>query len=326
MGGSKQTQTTDQKTTGTTAGTATGTRDPWAQSQPLLNDVLTNARMYGGDTSMFTPTFGQNTQDAAAGIAQLGRNPLAQQGVLQGLIGGTQQGYTTGNNTLMQTASGGMLGANPYLDQVLATSGQRAADMVNSQFAGAGRYGSGAHTGVLADRLGAIETNARMGNYDTERSRQLNAAGLLSGQGLQGAQLSGQLDQANVQQQQLLAQGGAMQDAMANAQKQAPIAATNWMAGLGTPIAQLGGTTSQETSGTQSGTTNGTTVTQTPANIPGMIGGGIMSGLGLMAGNPMALSNIGSNIGGLFGGGAAVAAPQPSYYTPPQMNFMNGYF
>ena len=319
MGGSKQTQTTNEKTTAATSGTATGTRDPWAESKPLLNDVLANAQKYGNDPSMFTPEFGQNTRNAAQGFANLGSNPLAQHGVLGGLIGGMKDAFGTGNTTLMQPASGGMLGANPYLDSVLATSGQRAADMVNSQFAGAGRYGSGAHTGVLADRLGAIETNARMGSYDTERGRQLNAAGLLSGQGMQGAQLSGQLDNANVMQQQLLAQGGQMQDAMANAQKQAPLQATQWMAGLGTPIAQLGGSTSQETSGTTNGTTNGTRVTQTPANIPGMIGGGIMGGLDLMAGNPMALSNIGRNMGGLFGGSSP-------YFSQPQMSSMNGYF
>lgn len=279
MGGSRQTQTTDAR------------HDPWAPAQPVLQDVLNNAQKYGNDPSRFEQTFGQNTRDAAAGMANLGRNPLAQQGALGGLIDGTKAGYGVANQQLMDTASGGMLGGNPYLDKVLATSSQRAADTVNQQFAGVGRHGSGAHTGVLGDRLGAIETNARMQNYNTERGNQLNAAGILNANGQNIGQYAGQLDGANIQQQQLLAQGGAMQDQFDNAKRTAPLAATQWQAGLATPIAGLGGTNSS------------TQTTATPANKGGMIAGAAMAGLGAATGNPMMMMNgVSSGLGAASGG------------------------
>lgn len=309
MGGSKQTQTTNQQTSGTTSGSATATKNPWEAATPLLGTILDNAQKYGADTSMFTPSFSDATKNAAQSFINLGTNPTAQQGLLPSLISGAQQGFGTGNQTLMTTASGGMLGSNPYLDSVLASASQKAADKVNSQFAGAGRFGSGAHTGVLGDTLGAIETNARMQNYDTERARQLNAAGLLANQGIQGAGLAGQLDTSNATQAGLLAQGGGMQDTMANAEKQAPLAATQWMAGLGVPIAGLGGTSSQTSEGTQTGTQSGTTTTSTPSNPWGMIGGGLSMGLGLLSGNPMAALGGASS---LFGGNQVYSQPGTS--------------
>lgn len=272
--------------------TKTETKDPWAPAQPVLKDVLNSAQTLGGNAQNFEQTFGQNTRDAAAGIANLGRNPLAQQGALGGLIDGTKAGYGVANQQLMDTASGGMMGGNPYLDQVLATSRQRAADGVNQQFAGAGRYGSGAHTGVLGDRLGAIETNARMQNYNTERSNQLNAAGILNANGQNIGQYAGQLDGANIQQQNLIGQGGAMQDQFDNAKRTAPLAATQWQAGLATPIAGLGG----------SGTS--TSSTTTSPDKMGMIIGGLTAAAGVATGNPMmAMNGVGKAAGSYSGGG-----------------------
>lgn len=279
MGGSRQTKTTSE------------TRNPWAPATPVLNDVLRNARQQGNDPSLFTPTFSQSTMGGVTGLEGIAQNPTAQSGVLQNLINGSTQGYNTGLNTLDATANGSMLNnTNPYLDQVLNTASGRAADAVNAQFSGAGRYGSGAHTGVLAEKLGALETNARMGNYDAERQRQLAAAGQLHQAGGAGAQYAGQMDASNVAQQQLLLQAGGMRDQMDAARRQAPLNATQWMAQMGTPIAGLGGTSS------------GTSTTSTPANIPGMIGGGLMAGAGLLSGNPFAaLNGMGRVAGGLSG-------------------------
>ena len=278
MSGSKKTETTEAK------------KDPWAPAQPLLTDILSSAQSLGSDPSRFTPTFSGTTRDAAAGLEALGRTPTAQQGLLPGLTQDATRGYSGAIDTLTNTASGGMLGPNPYLDDVLATAGRRAADLVNAQFAGAGRYGSGAHTGVLADRLGAIETNARMQNYDAERARQLNAAGLLTGEAQRGAQYANQSDAANVAQNQLLGQAGQMYDTFDNAVRTAPLAATQWQAGLATPIAGLGGTSQS------------TTTSSTPANIPGMIAGGLMGVAGLASGNPMlALGGLSSGLGSASG-------------------------
>lgn len=259
MGGSKQTQTTQQQS------------DPWGPAQGLLKDVLGKAQTYGNNSGMFTP----ETAGTRAGIDRMEgivSQPSAQSGVIGGLLPGTQQGWDAGLKTLLSTASGGNLGANPYLDSVLGTARNNAANAVNQQFSGAGRYGSGAHTGVLADRLGAIETQARYGDYEKERANQLNAAQLLSGYGLQGAGLAGQLDSDTLTRGQLGMQLGGMRDDLANAEKRAPLTATEWMAGLGTPIAGLGGSSS------------GTSTTTQKPSTAGMIAGGLMTGAGMLGG------------------------------------------
>jgi len=75
------------------------------------------------------------------------------------------------------TMDGKFLGeGNPYLEDTLSDINQSTADGVNSQFSGAGRYGSGMHAKVLADRIGQNENNLRFGNYATERGMQNDAA------------------------------------------------------------------------------------------------------------------------------------------------------
>ena len=66
---------------------------------------------------------------------------------------------------------------NPGLSSVLSRMRSDVTGDVNSQFSMAGRYGSGAHTGVLTDRLADAEGNILYGNYNTERGRQDAAAG-----------------------------------------------------------------------------------------------------------------------------------------------------
>lgn len=303
MGGSKQTQTTKQATTANTSSSGTATRDPWAEATPALQDILARARQYGGNASLFAPSVSGSTMQGIQGLENIAQNPTATQGYLPQIIQGAGQGFDTGNSALMTTASGGMLGGNPYLDAALATAKQNAADSVNAQFSGAGRYGSAYHGNALADRLGAIETNARLQNYDTERARQLNAAGLLTGQGMQGAGLAGQLDNANVAQQQLLLGAGQARDQIDTATKQAPLTATQWMSGLTTPIASLGGTATQSQTGTQTGTLDGTQVTKTPANIPGMVLGGLTTAAGLFGGGGL------GGLGSLFGGSQVFNQP-----------------
>lgn len=271
----------------------TSTRNPWEPAQGNLNDILNAGRSYMNDPNQYTPTFSNDTQDAARRLGDLGRGQSTQQQVLPGLVGSATGGFGDAMSTLRQTASGSMLGeGNPYLDKVLATSRQRAADQINQQFAAAGRYGPNAsNTGVLADRLGAIETDARMKNYDAERGRQLNAAGLLGEYGMKGAGLAGQLDASNKEQIGLLGAGGAAQDAIDNARRTAGIDAATRAAQLTVPIAGLGGT--QETQST----------TRTPTNWAGVATGLGSAAIGALTGNPMAAAS--SALGGWFGGNSA---------------------
>lgn len=72
------------------------------------------------------------------------------------------------------------LSSNPGLSRVLDRTRRDVSDEVNSQFSMAGRYGSGAHTGVLTDRLADAEGNILYGNYAQERANQGAAAGAVN--------------------------------------------------------------------------------------------------------------------------------------------------
>jgi hypothetical protein len=282
MSGSQKTETTK------------ASRDPWAPAQGNLNSVLEAGRSYMGDPNQYTPTFSGNTQDAARMLGDLGRGQNTQQRVLPGMVDQYTSGVGDSLSALRASANGSMLGSNPYLDKVLNAANQRTADAVNRQFSAAGRFGPNAsNTGVLADRIGATETNARMQNYEAERGRQLNAAGLLGQYGMQGANLAGQLDGANQSQIGLIGAGGAAQDAMDNARRTAGIDAATRVAGLTVPIAGLGGTQ------------DSTTTTKTPTNWAGIATGlgsaalgGMTGGLGSAVGG-----GLGSMFGNFFGGG-----------------------
>lgn len=70
--------------------------------------------------------------------------------------------------------------SNPGLASVLDRTRRDVSDEVNSQFSMAGRYGSGAHTGILTDRLADAEGNILYGNYAQERANQGQAAGAVN--------------------------------------------------------------------------------------------------------------------------------------------------
>ncbi len=69
---------------------------------------------------------------------------------------------------LLSTIKGERLNSNPYLDEVI----RRASADVNSQFAGMGRYASGAHADQLFSKAAAP---IRYADYARERANQLSA-------------------------------------------------------------------------------------------------------------------------------------------------------
>lgn len=280
MGGSKQTQQTQSKT------------DPWAPAQPYLQDILSKAGTYANNVGMFTPEFSQNTNQGLNNIAQWAQNPLQSLEAARPLINQSSNGAMDAFGTLRDTAQGKFLNANPYLDEWLKKAGNNTANTVNQQFSAAGRYGSGAHTGVLAQKIAEQENAARMQNYGQERGNQLNAANLLSSLGFQGANLANSADQAALNQGNVLFGVGQQQDAMTMAQKQAPLAALDWQKGTTVPIAALGSNS------------QGTTTTTQAANPMGMILGAGMTGLGIATGNPMMAFNGAKTFGGGFGFGS----------------------
>src|SRR5690606_35480464 len=76
-----------------------------------------------------------------------GTRPLFQQ------IGAAAAGPSYAEQNLAQIASGQ---DNPYFEEALQNQLNKASSQINSLMSGAGRYGSGAHTGVLASELGGL--------------------------------------------------------------------------------------------------------------------------------------------------------------------------
>lgn len=94
------------------------------------------------------------------------------------------------------TAQGGFLNANPYLDATYDTAAQKVTDTfnksvmpsINSTFSGAGRFGSNAQreaiggaTGKLGESLSGLANQIYGGNYQSERDRMLGATSGLAG-------------------------------------------------------------------------------------------------------------------------------------------------
>lgn len=108
--------------------------------------------------------------------------PFALQG-MQGLseaYGQTPDGMspiTAAGGQYMQDVIGGdYLNSNPYLDAMFNQAAGKVTSGVNSQFSGAGRYGSGAHQGVLGESLGNLATDIYGQNFARERGFQQQAA------------------------------------------------------------------------------------------------------------------------------------------------------
>jgi hypothetical protein len=83
------------------------------------------------------------------------------------------------------TANGSMLFSNPMLDATFNKAAQGVQNNVNAQFSGAGRYGSGAHQGVMQQGMNDLATQMYGNAFETERGRQMQAAGLIQ-QGWEG--------------------------------------------------------------------------------------------------------------------------------------------
>jgi hypothetical protein len=256
---------------------------PWKPAQGGLQDILAKAQTLGGNNNLFTPVQGATTQQALNQTKQIANQGSAALDPLQSVVGGSVNGFGTGIDQLIATARGDNLGTvAPQFQQALDRASQGTANTVNQQFAASGRYGSANHAGTIADRVGALQTNALVDNFNAERANQMAASGQLQQGGYQGAGLAPAIDQARLFTPQLLGQVGATQDAFAMAKKQAPLDAAQFQAGLTMPIAGLGGTQ------------NGTTTSKT-SNPLGTIVGGLMTGAGMMSGG------VGSSLASGFG-------------------------
>lgn len=113
----------------------------------------------GGINSLATA--GANTNTA-------GTRPL-----FEGL-GAASVGPSYSEQNLAEIASGA---DNPYFERALEGQLGKTASQVQSQFAGAGRYGSGANQGVLTNELGSIRSDALSNQWNQNIQNQLAATG-----------------------------------------------------------------------------------------------------------------------------------------------------
>lgn len=238
--------------------------NPYAPAQSNLSEILQRAHGLANDGT-FTPSFSGNTTQGLDALGKFGASPSEAVKALQPVVQGTGQGFQTGLGALQNIAGGGLIGGNDFLNSALKNADQTTADSVNAQFSAAGRYGSGAHTTALADQIGRMNTQALTGQYNTDHQNQQQAAGLLTGQGIQGAGLAPTIDAAQANHLQTQIAAGQGQDENAAAKRLAPYMATQAEAGLTDPIAALGrtevGRVKTKTDGTT--TSDGTTTGQT---------------------------------------------------------------
>ena len=179
----------------------TSSSAPWAAQQPYLTNLFQRAdqlynkgplQYYGGN--QIAP-FSADTRSAFDMVRNQAANNQFQNQA-QNLWGNLANASGTGvpdyaTHALQQTASGQMLNANPYLNQMFDQASSRVADNfrntvmpgINSAAEGAGRYGSGMQALIsgqaqqnLGDTLNRLATDIYGGNYAQERVNQMNAA------------------------------------------------------------------------------------------------------------------------------------------------------
>lgn len=130
------------------------------------------------------PVYAPAINAAAGTLAPAYQAANANNQQLLGQVGNVNQFYA-------DTLSGKYLEGNPYLQGMIDSSNRDVSGIVQSQFEGAGRYGSGYFTDALARALGDNELKYRYGNYATERGYQDAAGGKI----LQGTTISAALPQ-----------------------------------------------------------------------------------------------------------------------------------
>lgn len=189
--------------------------DPWKPAQPLLNQSIEGINSkyhsdYGRDYFpglTYTPA-SDATNDALAGIERRATegsalNRSAQDNLLgymdssqtnptndfyRGGMEGDFNVSTDNYNKFMQDSQNPANafyndiagGNNPYIDGQFERAADGVSDQINSVFSKAGRYGSTAHQGKLADDIGDMANSFYGNQYNQDMNRRMNASGAIS--------------------------------------------------------------------------------------------------------------------------------------------------
>lgn len=165
-----------------TSSTQTSSPPSWAE--PLFKQSATEAQnLYNSGAGGNTYT-GPTVADLS-GTTMSGVNQLAQAGantdtsgtrpLFEG-IGAASVAPSYAEQNLQGMANGSYLqNGNPYFNDALRGQLDQTAAQVQSQFSGAGRYGSGANTGTLTQQLGNIRSNALSDQFNRDSQNMLTA-------------------------------------------------------------------------------------------------------------------------------------------------------
>ncbi len=196
-----------------TSTSTTQTNSPPAWAQPLFTQSASEAQnLYNAGVG--GNTYQGNTVNPLSDTTMSGINQLATAGantntagtrpLFQG-IGAASVAPSYAESNLQNMANGSYLqNGNPYFNAALQGQLNNTAADVQSQFSGAGRYGSGANTNALTTQLGNIRSNALMQQFNNDTSNMLSANSQLDAArnaGLNRA-LTTTSDMANQDQQQ----------------------------------------------------------------------------------------------------------------------------
>ena len=203
--------------------------EPWAPQQPFLTRGFTEAgKLYDRGPQQYYPgqtyaNFSPETQQA---------HSMQSQRAIQG-----SPAVNAAQGQIADTAGGSYLNSNPYLDRMFGNASdavtrqyrEATAPSIGSQFALAGRAGSGQHANALnqsQDQLGrtlsGMAADIYGGNYNQERGRQIQASALAPSLANQDYQDIGQLADVGMQKERLAEQGIGENIARYNYGQQAP--------------------------------------------------------------------------------------------------------
>lgn len=285
--------------------TTTSNSEPWSAAQPMLKDNLELAGKIGPANfnpfpgSTVTPYSSQTMggfdymQDVAqnnmsGGLGKQMQGVIGNKGLYKGQTAAMdrtgqigQQAFDPSNTemNLADMARGSQIGSsNPYFEDALRASTERARDAVDLSTASAGRYGSGAHTQVLARELGDLQTQARAGQVNQDISNMVQANQMMDSQNMArlGLGLGAASNQFNMGQQAFGNLGAAYQGAMLpgqtmtqigsayedlntrlmndqirlfEGQQRAPLQAIEWRNAIASGAGSMGGTSSSTAQG-----------------------------------------------------------------------------
>lgn len=260
--------------------------DPWSAAQPYLKGALADAaKWYQGNAGRtFFPgstvvPFSPFTEQALGMTADraMAGSPLIR----------------SAQTNLQNTVEGDFLdpSSNPWLSRTFDLAAGKVRSAIDSQFNASGGYGGSLHEGAMAENLGDLATKIYGGNYDAERTRQLQsmffAPQMAQQDYFDAAQMAGVGSAYEGQA------GNYLSDAIKRWEfsQNEPFMRLQQLASLINPIAGQGGTTQSTT--TQPSNSN------TFSNVLG-------TGLGLTS-LASALGLFGAGAAGTAGAGAAAA-------------------